>query len=111
MLLGSHIAVAVAQASSRSSDSTPSLGTFIVTCGLKERKEREKKKFKSIQFLCVKDTLFSSYIIMAWVSRDMGSRASNAICSNGTNNARIAVKIKCNIMCDNTKHTDWHINR
>ena len=43
MCLGSHIAVAVVQASSCSSDSTPSLGTFIC-CGCGPKKTNGRKK-------------------------------------------------------------------
>ena len=43
MRLGSHVAVAVAMAGNYSSDSTPSLGTF-VCCGCGPGKTKKKKK-------------------------------------------------------------------
>ena len=49
MWLGSHIAVAVMEAGSYSSDSTPSLGTSICCrCGPKKAKKKKKKKKKNL---------------------------------------------------------------
>ena len=49
MQLGSHIAVAVVETSSCSSDSTPSLGTSICSrCGPKKQKKKKKKKFQCV---------------------------------------------------------------
>ena len=45
MLLRSHVALAVAVASSSSSESTPNLGTSIChKCGPKKQKKKKKKK-------------------------------------------------------------------
>ena len=57
MRLGSGIAVAMAQVSSYTSDSTCSLGTFVCRrCGPKKTKKKKKKRieiFFFFKFLCI----------------------------------------------------------